>query len=178
MKATERPQQERNTFEPLDFEDVTMTEMLPATVRAELSSLDLKNIHLKGLALKKFEQNFEVEVDTSLDFEDVTMTEMLTRDFGPAPSRASMSAMSAATELTSMEVSLVDEELSDSPPPLPFTLQSKVEEPTDSLVSDEAWLATLPEETRRELEAVRNGASRWPLAPRLSHAIAKPVVHS
>ena len=38
MKATERPQQERNTFEPLDFEDVTMTEMLPATVRAELSS--------------------------------------------------------------------------------------------------------------------------------------------
>lgn len=179
MKASDRPSQPleaRSTFEQFDFEDVTLTESLPASVRAELKSIDLKNIQLKGLALKKFEQNFEVEVDTSLDFEDVTMTEMLTRDFGPAPSKAEMSAaMSGAIELTSMEVAIVDED-ELSPPALPFALKPKAR--AESVVSDEAWLATLPEEARRELEAVRNGASRWPLAPRLSHAVAKPVVQS
>lgn len=176
MKASDRPSQPleaRSTFEQFDFEDVTMTESLPASVRAELKSIDLKNIQLKGLALKKFEQNFEVEVDTSLDFEDVTMTEMLTRDFGPAPAKPE--AMSGAIELTSMEVALVDED-DLSPPALPFALKPKAR--TESVVSDDAWLATLPEEARRELEAVRNGASRWPLAPRLSHAVAKPVVQS
>jgi hypothetical protein len=178
--STERTSQApeaRSTFEHFDFEDVTMTETLPASVRAELKSIDLKSLQLKGLALKKFEQNFEVEVDTSLDFEDVTMTEMLTRDFGPAPSKAEMSALSGSIELTSMEVAIVESDALDSPPALPFAMRPKADT-HERLVSDEAWLMTLPEETRRELEAVRNGASRWPLAPRLSHAIAKPVVQS
>jgi hypothetical protein len=86
-------------------------------------------------------------------------------------------ALSGSIELTSMEVAIVESDALDSPPALPFAMRPKADT-HERLVSDEAWLMTLPEETRRELEAVRHGASRWPLAPRLSHAIAKPVVQS
>ena len=41
MKATDM---QPSTLEPFDFEDVTLTEMLPASVRAELKSIDLKQV--------------------------------------------------------------------------------------------------------------------------------------
>lgn len=156
--------------EPFEFEDVTLTEVMPASVRTALRSVDLKSLQLKGQALKKFEQNFEAEVDTHLDFEDFTLTEMLTRDFSNAP--LSQMLVSGAMDVSSMELSLAEE---DAPPPLPLTLRPKSTPPPAPPSDDDAWLATLPEATRLELEAVRNGASRWPLAPRLNHAVAKPV---
>ena len=159
--------------EPFEFEDVTLTEVMPASVRTALRSVDLKSLQMKGQALKKFEQNFAAEVDTHLDFEDFTLTEMLTRDFVDAP--LSQMLVSGAMDVNSMELSLAEE---DAPPPLPLTLRSKSTPPPAPTSDDDAWLATLPEATRLELEAVRNASSRWPLAPRLNHAVAKPVGQS
>lgn len=156
--------------EPFEFEDVTLTEVMPASVRAALKSVDLKSLQMKGLALKKFEQNFEAEVDTHLDFEDFTLTELRTQDFSHAP--LSQMLVSGAMEVTSMELSLVE---ADEPPALPLTLRPKSTPPPAPASDDEAWLATLPEAVRLELEAVRNASTHWPLAPRLNHAVAKPV---
>jgi len=176
MKATDQASQARSTFEPFEFEDVTLTEVMPSSVRAQLRSIDLKSLQRKGLALKKFEQNFEAEVDTSLDFEDFTLTDLLTREF---PAMRPM-LISSAMEVTSMELSL-DE--GDAPPPLPLTLRPQSMRPKSTpppapTSDDDAWLATLPEETRLELEAVRDASTRWPLAPRLNHAVATPVGQS
>lgn len=187
MKATDM---QPSTLEPFDFEDVTLTEMLPASVRAELKSIDLKQVQRKGLALKRFERNFEAEVDTHLDFEDFALTEMLTRDFperetSDQPEREtsnrrahaplSQMLLSGAMDVNSMELSLAEP---DEPPALPLTLRLKSTPPPAPTSDDDAWLATLPEATRLELEAVRNASTRWPLAPRLNHAIAKPVGRS
>ena len=167
MNATDPSSPVHNTFEPFDFEDVTLIEMLPSSVRADLRSVDLKSLQRKGLALKKFEQNFAAEVDTSLNFEDFTLTEMLTHDF-----RKTETLTAGAMNVTSMELSL--DEI-DAPPPLPLTLRPKSTPPPAPPSDDDLWLATLPEETRLALEAVRSANARWPLAPRLHHAVATPV---
>lgn len=61
------------------------------------------------------------------------------------------------------------------PPPLPLSLTRKVE-PARLTESDEVWLGTLPLATRAVLEAARRAPSEWPSAPRLEHAVIRPVV--
>jgi hypothetical protein len=61
------------------------------------------------------------------------------------------------------------------PPPLPLSLTRKVE-PARLTDSDEVWLASLPLATRAVLEAARHAPTEWPLAPRLEHAIVRPLV--
>lgn len=67
------------------------------------------------------------------------------------------------------------------PPPLPILLKRKVDgEGARPLVnrepdSDELWLATLPPASRNVLEAARRPVAGWPIAPRLTYAIAQPV---
>ncbi len=61
------------------------------------------------------------------------------------------------------------------PPPLPLSLTRKVE-PARLTESDEVWLETLPLSTRAVLEAARHAPSEWPFAPRLEHAVIRPLV--
>lgn len=59
------------------------------------------------------------------------------------------------------------------PPPLPVALTRK--RPALLTESDEAWLGTLPPAARAVLEAARHAPAEWPVAPRLNHAIVRPV---
>lgn len=65
------------------------------------------------------------------------------------------------------------------PPPLPIVL-TRATRTADELVaplteSDEAWLATLPAETREILEAARRTSAGWPMVPRIPSAIVTPL---
>jgi hypothetical protein len=54
-----------------------------------------------------------------------------------------------------------------APPALPFVLRRKKD--------TEAWLESLPVETRLVLEMVRSHQGRWPRAARVPNAIANPI---
>lgn len=56
------------------------------------------------------------------------------------------------------------------PPPLPFPLRRAKSTP-----DPEDWLAELPEEARRILEAARHPAESWPRSPRIPGAVATPL---
>jgi len=65
------------------------------------------------------------------------------------------------------------------PPPLPISLKRPAAPGAERVAplteSDEAWLATLPAETREVLEAARRSSTGWPIAPRIPSAVVTPL---
>ncbi len=65
------------------------------------------------------------------------------------------------------------------PPPLPISLTRPAAHGAERVApltaSDEAWLATLPSETREVLEAARRSSTGWPIAPRIPSAVVTPL---
>jgi len=65
------------------------------------------------------------------------------------------------------------------PPPLPISLRRHASHANEHVAplteSDEAWLATLPPETREVLEAARHTSTGWPIAPRIPSAVVTPL---